>query len=291
MSKTIDLSVGSTDRTVNEIVDTVARSTPEIRTAIANHRDAIDGYNPTGDEQLAADVEADQILEERLLAIDGVATYASEERETIATTDGRLHVAVDPLDGSSNLEPNAPMGTIFGVYDVRPPTPGRNLVAAGYVVYGPVTSMVVARDDTVREYVIHDGESRVVDDDVTLPEDPTIYGFGGGDDAWREPFAEFADDARDELKLRYGGSMVADINQVLSYGGVFSYPALADRPKGKLRIQFEGQPMGYVVEAAGGRSSDGERSLLDVGTTGLHQRTPIHLGNPDLIDRLEARLD
>jgi len=88
---------------------------------------------------------------------------------------------MDPLDGSSNLKPNSGMGTIFGVYETQPPTVGRDLVAAGYVIYGPVTSMVVARDGSVTEYLLHDGESRVVDDDVTLPDDPTVYGFGGGE--------------------------------------------------------------------------------------------------------------
>jgi fructose-1,6-bisphosphatase I len=85
--------------------------------------------------------------------------------------------------------------------------------------------------------------------------------------------------------------MIADISQVLTYGGIFAYPALRDAPEGKLRLQFEGQPMGYVVEAAGGRSSNGEESLLAVEPDELHERTPLYVGNTDLIDRLEATLD
>ncbi|QIO22473.1 class 1 fructose-bisphosphatase [Haloarcula sp. JP-L23] len=287
MSKSLDAPATQADRTVAQVIDTIADAASDVRTAIATEREHSGTVNPSGDEQLAADLRADELFEERILGIDGVATYASEERTEMATSDGRLHVAMDPLDGSSNLEPNSGMGTIFGVYDERPPTTGRNLLAAGFVIYGPVTSMVVARDGRVKEYILGD-EQRLVDDDVTIPEDPTVFGFGGGVDSWTDDFRTFAEEIRRELKLRYGGAMIADINQVLTYGGIFAYPALQSRPEGKLRLQFEGQPMAYIVEAAGGRSSDGEQSLLDLNPDELHERTPLHLGNASLIDRLES---
>jgi len=299
MSGSLDVSGDRTDSTVDAVVETIAETAPDVRTAIAEYRQYTADSNATGDQQLAADVRADELFEDRLLAIDGVASYASEEREDVvtagpddvATDEGDLHVAMDPLDGSSNLKPNSGMGTIFGVYETQPPTVGRDLVAAGYVIYGPVTSMVVARDGSVTEYLLHDGESRVVDHDVTIPDDPTVYGFGGGEPNWTVAFTEYADDVREELKLRYGGAMIADISQVLTYGGIFAYPALRDASEGKLRLQFEGQPMGYVVETAGGRSSNGEESLLDVEPDGLHERTPLYVGNIALVDRLEAALD
>jgi len=291
MSKSLDASASDADQTVAQVIDTIAQTAPDVRSAIADHREATNTVNPSGDEQLAADVRADELFEDRILGIDGVATYASEERATVETTDGRLHVAMDPLDGSSNLEPNSGMGTIFGVYSEQPPTAGRNLLAAGFVVYGPVTSMVVAREDRVREYIVEDSGKRLVDDDVTVPDDPTVFGFGGGVDSWTEEFQEYAEQIRRELKLRYGGAMIADINQVLTYGGIFAYPALESRPEGKLRRQFEGQPMAYIVEAAGGRSSDGNRSLLEIEPDDLHERVPLHLGNASLVERLEARLD
>jgi fructose-1,6-bisphosphatase I len=299
MNRSLDVFGDEADSTVDAVVETIAETAPEVRTAIAEEREYTADSNATGDQQLAADVRADELFEERLLAIDGVASYASEEREDVvtdgrddvATDEGDRHVAMDPLDGSSNLKPNSGMGTIFGVYETQPPTVGRDLVAAGYVIYGPVTSMVVARDGSVTEYLLHDGESRVVDDDVTLPDDPTVYGFGGGEPNWTDEFVEYADEIREALKLRYGGAMIADISQVLTYGGIFAYPALRDAPEGKLRLQFEGQPMGYVVEAAGGRSSNGEESLLAVEPDELHERTPLYVGNTDLIDRLEATLD
>lgn len=290
MSKSLDTSTTGTDQTIDTIVDTISETTADVRAAIAAHRGQAGTTNPSGDSQLAADVQADTLFERRILDVDAVATYASEERESLATSDGHLHVAMDPLDGSSNLVPNSGMGTIFGVYSERPPTVGRNLLAAGFVIYGPATSMVVARDGRVREYIIEDGEQRLVDDDVTIPEAPTVFGFGGGEDSWTEAFTGYADEIRHELKLRYGGAMIADISQVLSYGGVFAYPALQSSPEGKLRLQFEGQPMGYIVETAGGRSSDGTQSLLDREPSELHDRTPLHLGNAALIDRLEAQL-
>lgn len=290
MINQLDLPMTGTDSTVDEILDVIAATTSDVRTAIAEQRQYVDSSNATGDRQLAADVRADSLFEERLLAIDGVASYASEERDGVVTDNGDLHVAMDPLDGSSNLKPNSGMGTIFGVYDEQPPTVGHDLIAAGYVIYGPVTSFVVARDDRVCEYVIHGTESRVVEEDVTISDEPTVYGFGGGVENWSDGFCAFANDVQPELKLRYGGAMIADISQVLSYGGIFSYPALQSVPDGKLRLQFEGQPMGYVVESADGRSSNGERSLLDVEPDELHARTPLHVGNESLVERLESTL-
>jgi fructose-1,6-bisphosphatase I len=291
MSKSLDISTTEAEQTVTAVIDTIAGTTPDVRRAIADYRGQSNSVNPTGDDQLAADLRADELFEQRVLDIDGVASYASEERADVKTTDGRLHVAMDPLDGSSNLEPNSGMGTIFGIYSEQPPTVGTNLLAAGFVIYGPITSMVVARDGGVREYILEDGDKRVVDDDVTVPEDPTVFGFGGGVDSWTDEFEPYAEAVRHELKLRYGGAMVADINQVLTYGGIFSYPALESRPEGKLRVQFEGQPMAYVLESAGGRSSDGDQSLLEVEPDELHERTPLYLGNDDLIDWLEATID
>ena len=288
-----------TDDPVREAIEVVARAAPEIRGGLAGRRRKSDVENPSGELQMAADVWADQLLEERLTAIDGIGQFASEEREEVvdagaeAGEDGRYAVAVDPLDGSSNLKSNNSMGTILGVYDAELPAKGRDLVAAAYVLYGPITTMVVARDGEVTEYVIEgrDGEfaeRRAVREDVSLPEDPVVYGFGGRVPDWTDRFADYASEIEDELKLRYGGAMIGDVNQVLTYGGVFAYPELQSRPEGKLRLQFEGNPIAYIVASAGGASSNGAESLLDAEVEGLHQRTPVYVGNEELIERLEA---
>ncbi|MFC7096496.1 class 1 fructose-bisphosphatase [Halobaculum marinum] len=277
------------------VLDTVASVAPEVRAGLPGRRRYLDGENPSGEDVLAADVYADDLLESAIGALDGVGTYASEERENaVDTGDGPVSVAVDPLDGSSNLRSNNPMGTVVAVYDGALPAGGRDLVAAGFVLYGPVTSMVAGvgapEETTIREYLVtEDGEREAVDT-LDLPNDPTVYGFGGRVPDWPADFAAYVDEVEDELKLRYGGAMIADVSQVLTYGGVFAYPALESAPNGKLRLQFEGNPVAYVLEGAGGRSSTGDGSILDAPATGLHQRVPVHVGNDDLIERLEAAL-
>ncbi|RRJ32679.1 class 1 fructose-bisphosphatase [Halocatena pleomorpha] len=275
---------------VETIFDVIASSTDDIRDSLAGRRTYADGQNPSGEQQLAADVHADRLLEERLLALDSVGAYASEEREEISTDGAGYSVAVDPLDGSSNVKSNNAMGTVLGVYDAELPAPGRSLIAAAYVLYGPLTTMMTAHDGTVTEYVVEDGARQPVRENVTLPDDPVVYGFGGRVPEWPDDFSTFASSVEQELKLRYGGAMIADVNQVMTYGGVFAYPALESHPDGKLRLLFEGAPIGYIVETAGGRSSDGSQSLLDGTPSALHQRVPVHVGNAEYIAQLEERL-
>jgi fructose-1,6-bisphosphatase I len=277
--------------TIDAVFDTVAAVAGDVRGVLASRRSYEAAENPSGEQQLAADVYADEQLEAQLLALDEVGSYASEERETVVTDSGSHHVACDPLDGSSNLKSNNGMGTIVGIYEEQPPAPGDALVAAGYVLYGPITTMVTAVDGTVTEYLIEDGVPEVLNADVRIPDDPVVYGFGGRVPDWTDSFAEYVTGIEDDrLKLRYGGAMVADVNQVVTYGGIFGYPMLADRPEGKLRLQFEGQPMAHIIETAGGASTDGSRSLLEKTPTELHERSPVFVGNESLITDLESTL-
>jgi fructose-1,6-bisphosphatase I len=279
---------------IDTVFGTVAATAADVRDALSERRAYEAAENPSGEQQLAADIYADELLEERLLDIDGVGAYASEERDGVidAPDGGQYHVACDPLDGSSNLQSNNGMGTIVGVFDEPLPAPGSALVAAGFVLYGPITTMLVARDGEVTEYLLDDGDREVLTEDVTLPEDPVVYGFGGRVPDWTDEFRSYVDDIEaDRLKLRYGGAMVADVNQVITYGGIFGYPMLADTPEGKLRLQFEGHPIAHVIETAGGASSDGAQSLLDCDPDDLHQRTPVFVGTDALVDQLEAALE
>ncbi|MFP8953197.1 class 1 fructose-bisphosphatase [Natrialbaceae archaeon A-arb3/5] len=285
------------DPVVEDVIATISRSATEIRQGLVGRRGTVDEENPSGEQQVEADVWADDLLADRLSSIDGVGQYASEERPEVIdcgpdpdNTSDVYAVAVDPLDGSSNLQPNNSMGTIFGIYDASIPARGETLVAAGYVLYGPITTMVIATEETVAEYEMTGGERRLVERDLRVPEEPVVYGFGGREPDWPADFEAYAREIEQELKLRYSGAMIGDVNQVLTYGGIFGYPGLESRPEGKLRLQFEGNPIGYIVEQAGGRSSNGERSLLAVEPDDLHDRTPLHVGNAELIDRLEASL-
>jgi fructose-1,6-bisphosphatase I len=160
---------------VDAVIDAVAAAVPEIRGGLPGRRRSADAENPSGELQMAADVYADELLEERLSALAGVGAYASEERETVVDAGEGYTVAVDPLDGSSNLKSNNAMGTVLAVYDAKVPATGRDLVAAAYVLYGPITTMVVARDGRVTDAVIEDdGSRRIGDEDVQLPADPTV---------------------------------------------------------------------------------------------------------------------
>lgn len=277
---------------IARVFEVVTETSADIRTALAERRSYMDAENPTGDQQIGADVHADRLLEERLLDLDCVAAYASEEREdAIEGEGGPLRVTCDPLDGSSNLKSNNAMGTVVGIYDEPLPTGGDALVASGYVAYGPITTMMVERDGTVTEYLLEGGEREVLNEDITIPDDPLVYGFGGRVPDWLPEFEAFVDEIEaDRLKLRYGGAMVTDVNQVAEYGGIFGYPMLEDAPDGKLRLLFEGIPIANVIEAMGGASSDGQQSLLEKTPTELHGRTPMFVGNTELIELLEMEL-
>ncbi|ATW89935.1 fructose-1,6-bisphosphatase I [Halohasta litchfieldiae] len=275
---------------LDDIFETLAELAPEIRASLPGRRTKSTETNPSGETQMEADAYADELLEEALGAIDGVGFYASEEQAEPLDHGEGVTVALDPLDGSSNLKPNSPMGTIIAVYEGELPAGGDELLASGFVLFGPIMTMSVARNGTLTEYMVENGESEVITESVQLPEEPTVYGMGGRAPDWTPGFSAFIDEVEDEYKLRYGGSMVADVNQVLTYGGIFSYPALQSSPNGKLRLEFEGIPMAYIIECAGGASSDGTQSILDVEATEVHQRVPVHLGNEQLIDRVEAHL-
>jgi len=297
------------DPIVEAVFDAVAETAPEIRAALPGRRVESGTDNPSGESVLAGDLYADELLGEAITAVDGVGSFVSEEREAAvdaggAVGEGAYAVAIDPLDGSSNLRSNNAMGTVVGIYDAPLPATGRDLVAAGYVLYGPITTMVVADDAGVREEVVEadsDGDGggddgpailrSVVEDDLRIPDDPLVYGFGGRVPDWPDEFTAFAREVEDELKLRYGGAMVGDVNQVLTYGGIFAYPALVDAPEGKLRLSFEANPIAYIIEAAGGAATDGEIDILDVEPEGVHDRVPLYVGNEELVERLQTALD
>lgn len=275
---------------LDAVFGTLADAAPEIRAGLPGRRVKTQQENESGERQLAADVWADDYLVERFEAVDTVGEYASEERtDVVDVGDGPLSVAVDPLDGSSNLQSNNPMGTILGVYDEPLPAPGSSLVASAFVLYGPLTTMTVARDGAATEYIVEDDGRRDVGP-VILPDDPTVYGFGGRVPDWTDEFTSYVRDVEQDLKLRYGGAMLADVNQVLTYGGIFGYPGLRENPEGKLRHQFEAAPMAYVLDCAGGTSSDGREPILETEPDGLHGRTPVFLGNDALVEGLESAL-
>jgi len=277
--------------TLDEIEREVKDTAHYVSGNLANYAHRSAGENPSGEAQVGGDVWADDLFFDSLSGIEGVGGYASEEREEIEELGDGYTIAIDPLDGSSNLASNNSVGTIVGVYDSDLPASGRSLVASMMVLYGPYTTLTVARQDRdiVQEYLLRDGHSERWGT-FTQPEDPTVLGMAGKWGQRSDAMNELAQQFSRELKPRYGGATVADLAQVLEYGGLFGYPATDKYPDGKLRIHFEAGPLAYLVEAAGGASSDGAQSLLDVEPDEVHGRTPTFLGNESLINRLEEGL-
>jgi fructose-1,6-bisphosphatase I len=269
---------------IEDIFNTLAESAPSIRKELSIRRESSTTQNPTGDSQLAADIWADNLFANKLLELDSVGSYASEEREEILISGDGFSVAIDPLDGSSNLLSNNMIGTIVGVYDSPLPTSGKNMIAAAYVLYGPITTMVTAHSGSVNEFIVDQGKLQLLRENIILPETPQLYGFGGLEKEWKPSFKKYADGIRTKLKLRYGGSLISDVNQILTYGGIFAYPDLISSPNGKLRVLFEAHPVAYIIESAGGLSSNGDVSILDLSPDTLHARTPLYVGNKDLIE-------
>lgn len=287
--ETVGEHAGSNMNTIDMIVRTVQETAHYVDSNLPSYARSTDRSNPSGEQQIAADVWADNLFFDRLSGVEGVGAYASEEREDVVDCGEGYSVAIDPLDGSSNVASNNSVGAIIGVYDAELPASGRKLVAGMMVLFGPYTTMTVAREDkdVVQEYLLRDGFSERWGEFV-LPEKPTVIGLAGKKNARTKGFNELARELEQDLKLRYGGATVADLAQVLRYGGLFGYPETDEYPDGKLRVHFEAAPLAYLVEASGGSSTDTTQSLLDVEPDEIHARTPTFLGNKSLIERVEA---
>jgi fructose-1,6-bisphosphatase I len=235
---------------------------------------------------------------------------ASEENEEILTIPdrfptGRYSLLYDPLDGSSNIDANVSIGTIFSVLRKRSDHPrgcesdciqkGRDQIAAGYVVYGSSTMMVYTTGNGVHGFTLDPsiGEFLLSHPDIRIP-DPgkRIYSVNEGYyGRWSEGQRRLVDhlkgldgDNDKPFSTRYIGSMVADLHRTLLYGGLFMYPGDSKYPAGKLRLLYEGNPMAMVVEQAGGRATDGRGDILDIEPTSLHQRTPVYIGSAAFVE-------
>lgn len=242
--------------------------------------------NLYGEEQLALDVLSDRIMRKRLVHSGVVCNIASEEMDEIyqvsSNPQGMFSVAYDPLDGSSLVDVNLAVGTIVGIYhgcDLL--QPGRNMVGAMYILYGPRVSLVYSVGKGVYEFTMNQlMEYTLTRENVRMKPAGDIYSPGGLRKKYtpeNEKYIRYLEDKG--AKLRYSGGFVPDINQVLMKGkGLFMYPALDDAPQGKLRLLFELNPMAYLIENAGGAATNGEMPILDLMPEKLDQRCPIYIG-------------
>jgi fructose-1,6-bisphosphatase I len=242
--------------------------------------------NIFGEEQLALDKSADEILKSQLQFSGFVREYASEERDAvmqIGKGDEKYFITADPLDGSSLVDTNLAIGTIIGIHKESMFAEGRNtLVAAMYITYGPLITMVYSAGKGTHEFVLNkEGEYVLSEENITLKERGDIYSLGGLRREWTPEhlkYIEFLD--HEGYKLRYSGGFVPDINQVLiKRGGIFTYPALQKSPRGKLRLLYELQPMAFIIEQAGGKATDGTKDILSIKVEELNQRSPIYIGS------------
>lgn len=270
---------------MKEVFNAVTDRSGRIRECIRSHREYKASENPSGDRQAEADIRADRLLVDAIRDLDSVEQVVSEERDdAVETGSGGLSVAIDPLDGSSNLRTNNVVGTIAGVYSERLPCEAENLESAFYIVYGPTTTAVrMDGDGNVSEHLLEAGDSS----ELEVPSEPQVYGIGGNR-GWGDGFRELESRLSERMKLRYSGGMVGDINQVLHRGGLFGYPAVDGHPDGKLRAFYEAVPVGAIVEAAGGRASNGNRPITEQGFSDIHSRTPFFTGTTQVVKEVET---
>ncbi|HTN47509.1 MAG TPA: class 1 fructose-bisphosphatase [Flavipsychrobacter sp.] len=268
--------------------------------------------NVQGEEQMKLDIYADETLIRVLQSSTECAGIASEENDDFICFDDEFSVnskyvvLFDPLDGSSNIDVNASIGTIFSIYRRVSPLgspcteadflqEGNKLMAAGYVIYGSSTMLVYATKLGVNGFTLEPsiGEFCLSHPDMKCKEKGKIYSINQGNtnkyDEGTRAFLNYCmEDNKEEdrpYSHRYIGSMVADMHRTLIKGGIFLYPADKKNKNGKLRLQYECNPMSFIIEVAGGKSSNGNQSILDVQPTELHQRVPVYVGSRKMVEK------
>jgi fructose-1,6-bisphosphatase I len=275
----------------------------KIRTAgLSDVLGAIGQTNIQGEQQQKLDVFANQALLHCLGLRDSVAALVSEEDEEPVTFDrsvetGKYIIVFDPLDGSSNIDVNVNVGTIFSVLRRLPSTdgdlqasilqPGFAQVAAGYVVYGPSTVLVYTTGNGVHGFTLDPtiGAFVLTNENMKMPEQGSYYSVNEANSAtWPDEYREYVGKLRSgalgrQYSSRYIGSLVADFHRTLLKGGVFLYPPTKDQPGGKLRLLYEANPLAFIAEQAGGMASSGKGRILDIKPEGIHQRTPFMVGS------------
>ncbi|XP_015267537.1 PREDICTED: fructose-1,6-bisphosphatase 1-like [Gekko japonicus] len=297
-------STGELTQLLNAVCTAVKAISTAVRKAgIANLYGISGSTNVTGDQVKKLDVLANDMVINMLKSSFTTCVIVSEENKDALIVDadkqGKYIVCMDPLDGSSNIDCLVSIGTIFAIYrkaSTGAPSekdalqPGRNLVAAGYALYGSATMLVLALESGVNCFMLDPaiGEFILVNKDVKIKKKGNIYSVNEGYAAYFDPVVteylkkkKFPQDGTSPYGSRYIGSMVADVHHTLVYGGIFLYPANSKSPKGKLRLLYECNPMAFIIEKAGGLATTGKEAVLDIMPENIHQRVPVVLGSPD----------
>ncbi|MDO5653805.1 MAG: class 1 fructose-bisphosphatase [Brachymonas sp.] len=301
------------------LLEVVARACKHISHAV--NKGALGGVlgtaeseNVQGEVQKKLDIIANEVLIEANEWGGHLAAMASEEMDTIHIVPNRYPkgeylLMFDPLDGSSNIDVNVSIGTIFSVFKMPEGDrgveeqdflqPGTKQVAAGYCIYGPQTTLVLTVGDGVAMFTLDRemGSFVLTQDDVRIPEDTKEFAVNMSNMRhWDEPVKRYVDECLQgkegvrgkDFNMRWIASMVADVHRILTRGGVFMYPWDKREPEkaGKLRLLYEANPMSWLIEQAGGAAHNGQQRILDIAPTGLHQRVSVILGSKNEVDRI-----
>lgn len=282
------------DRDLTRVIYELATASRYIINSIRTGELGVAGTsNLYGETQLKLDVLADRIIRKRMMHTGVIACIASEEQDEVVVVDpnGKYSIAYDPLDGSSLVDVNLAVGTIVGIYkgaDVL--SPGREMVAALYVLYGPRCTLVYTTGHGTHEFAMNAlMEYTLVQEDIQVAETGNLYAPGGLRNKYTPAVEAFVSHLEERgSKLRYSGGFVPDINQVLIKGhGVFLYPYLKDLPRGKLRLLYELNPMAFLVEQAGGAASNGRQRILDIKPEGIDHQEPVFIGSKKDVAKVE----
>ena len=307
----VDLSDLQTSIQVREVLIAICSVAQDLSQRISlgpinGKLDGAVGTNSDGDSQKALDVIADDAYFEALRNTS-VRWYASEEKEDVVSLnlEGTLALAIDPLDGSSNINSNVSIGTIFGIYPAaRDPNlsflrKGRDLVAAGYIIFGPQTSLVVTVGSGVEYFVLdrNKGFFSHIGKMASIPNFSTEYAINSSNFRyWEEPMKSYIRDCnlgeigpfKSNFNMRWIASLVAEAHRILIRGGIFLYPADARHgyENGRLRMVYECAPIAYIIEQAGGLAKNAIDPILDQVPDSLHARSPFSFGSSGTIEHL-----
>ncbi len=275
---------------MNTIIETIKQVAFEIDHAIKTaDLGYSDSENSSGEEQLKLDVQSDLIIEKAFASVKSVKALVSEEKEGVLelSPNGDYTICYDPLDGSSLVDVNLSVGSIFGIYEGE--LKGANLVASAYVVYGPRIELVIADKNSAPKLYRAIGSEFKYIGEIKMNEKGKLNASGGTQQNWSKTHKTFIDALFQEgYRLRYSGGMVPDLHQImLKGGGLFSYPSTTDKPHGKLRQLFEIIPFALMYEQAGGEAIDAEGlRLLELVPSHPHDTSPCFFGSKSEISAL-----
>jgi fructose-1,6-bisphosphatase I len=300
------------------LLEVVARACKRISQAVSKGAlgdvmGSAESENVQGEMQKKLDIIANEVLIEANEWGGHLAAMASEEMEGIYVVpnrypQGEYLLMFDPLDGSSNIDVNVSIGTIFSVL-VKPEgagvseqdflQPGTQQVAAGYCVFGPQTTLVLTVGDGVAVFTLdrEQGSFILTEEDLRVPEDTREFAINMSNQRhWAAPVTRYIDECmqgKDGLRgkdfnMRWVGSMVADVHRILTRGGIFMYPWDKREPEkaGKLRLLYEANPMSWLIEQAGGSATDGKQRIMDITPTKLHERVSVFMGSKNEVERV-----